>query len=32
MCKIMNYYSIPSEKCSSDQLKPVPSGVSKSTN
>lgn len=29
MCKIMTYYSIPSEKCSSDQLKDVPSGIVK---
>lgn len=27
MCKIMEYYSIPSEKCSSEEFKTVPTGV-----
>ena len=31
MCKIMTYYSIPSDKCSSDQLKDVPTDVSQET-
>lgn len=31
MCKIMDYYGIPSEKCSSDQLKPVPTWVIQET-
>jgi hypothetical protein len=31
MCKIMTYYSIPSEKCSSDALKDIPTGVSQET-
>jgi hypothetical protein len=29
MCKIFEYYSIPSEKCSSEQLKIVDENVSK---
>ncbi len=31
MCKIMTYYWIPSEKCSSDQLKTVPVWVAQET-
>ena len=31
MCKIMTYYSIPSEKCSSDILKDIPTWVSQET-